>query len=75
MVQIGRQLYQEHGDEVDLQVLLLQELKESMPMPIKEEISPKLKRGNTHEKINDGIKFACNKLLHSIRKVSSAPAP
>lgn len=36
MVQIGRQLYQEHGDEVDLHVLLLQELKESMPMPIKE---------------------------------------
>lgn len=73
MVQIGKQLYKDYGDNLDIHELILYELKQSPS--IKDEPSPKLKRGNTHEKINDGIKFARNMLLHGIRKVSSSPAP
>lgn len=77
IVQIGKELYQEHGDNLDIHELVLAELKNPslvlrenrVPLPKQ---PPRLARRNTNERISDGIKSACTKLL-GIRKVSSSP--
>lgn len=80
MVEIGRELYQEHGENLDIHELILMDLNRSVS-PVKErpispakEVVAKLVRRNTSEKISSGLKSACNILL-GIRKISSSPAP
>lgn len=78
MIMIARELHQYSGDQLDVHPLLWAELnkpgtlerKSSTNLIMRE--SPKLKRRNTNEKISDGLKSVCDKLL-GIRKISSTP--
>ena len=79
MVEIGRELYQEHGEKLDIHELILMDLnrpvspvREQLISPIKPETIPRMVRRNTSEKISSGLKSACNILL-GIRKISSSP--
>lgn len=71
MVQIARNLHSECGENLDVHELLWEEIKRPQ-LPARKDSIPRLIRRITNEKIGDGIKFACNKLL-GIRKVSSCP--
>ncbi|GMU19331.1 MAG: hypothetical protein AMXMBFR12_05230 [Candidatus Babeliales bacterium] len=82
VVQIGKRLYDEHGEKVDLHELILQECKpndiiQQVPTVstlVRQSSKPKIERRNTHDKIYDGFKSACTTLI-SIRKISSSPTP
>lgn len=79
IVEIGKALYQEHGENLDIHELILMDLnrpvspaREKSISPGKQEGTPRLVRRNTSEKISSGLKSACNTLL-GIRKISSGP--
>ena len=79
IVEIGKQLYQEHGENLDIHELILMDLyrpvspsREKLISLGNQETTPRLARRNTSEKISSGLKSACNTLL-GIRKISSSP--
>lgn len=77
IIQIGKELYQVHGEKVDLHELILNEInsptREELAA-IKQEAIPKRNSNERNNNVNGGIKATCSKLF-GIRKTSSSPAP
>lgn len=71
MVAVARELYDVHGDNLDIHELLLAELT-GPQSPNRQPPIPRIVRRNTNEKISDGFKSVRDKLL-GIRKISSSP--
>lgn len=82
IIAIGKMLYGEHGEKVDLHELILKECKSNdsvqqvpaMGIMVKQSSKPKIERRNTQDKIYDTLKSACTTFI-GIRKISSCPTP